>query len=160
MAVYLPSFQMSAESFHWLPTFRQTTRYLPTISFGVGSFVLRLKVPISRADEGPSRFTSRVVTFGSLTWSAIFFHIAPIAALPFIMLEPGGNAVASSVYRDPTPVKSPLLNNSIHFAFTDSISAFWAKTGAVKAARSTITKESPRMRYDLVSISDLRTIRA
>src|SRR6516225_7050664 len=75
----------------------ESTRYLPVTSFGIGPLVLRLKVPISRAAEGPSVLTSRVVSFGSLTCSAMLFHSASIAALPFTMLEPGGNAVASSV---------------------------------------------------------------
>src|SRR5215472_11758836 len=66
-------------------------------SFGTDPLVLRLKVPISRAAEGPSGLTSRVVSFGSLTCSAMLFHSASIAALPFTMPEPGGNAVASSV---------------------------------------------------------------
>src|SRR5262245_41062929 len=56
---YLPSFQISAESFHSLPTFSHTTTYLPEISRGVGSLVFRLKVPISRAADGPSGLTSR-----------------------------------------------------------------------------------------------------
>src|SRR6516164_3260297 len=93
---YFPSFQISAASFQSLPIFSHTTRYLPVTSCGVGPLVLRLKVPISRAAEGPSGLTSRVVNFGSLTCSAILFHSASIAALPFAMLEPGGNAVASS----------------------------------------------------------------
>src|SRR6266480_3163855 len=94
---YLPSFQISAASFQSPPTFSQTTTYLPVTSCGVGPLVFRLKVPISRAAEGPSGLTSRVVTFGSLTCSAMLFHIAPMAGLPFTMAEPGGNAVASSV---------------------------------------------------------------
>jgi Adenylate and Guanylate cyclase catalytic domain len=40
---------------------------------------------------------SRVVSFGSLTYAAMLFHSASIAALPFTMPEPGGNAIASSV---------------------------------------------------------------
>jgi len=59
--------------------------------------VFRLKVPISRAAEGPIAFTSTVISFGSVTCSAMFFHIASIAALPLTMPEPGGKAVASSV---------------------------------------------------------------
>ena len=47
--------------------------------------------------EPPNGLTSRVVTFGSPACSAGLFHIAPIAALPFTMPDPGGNAVASSV---------------------------------------------------------------
>ena len=73
-----------------------TTRYFPEISFGVGSLVIKLNVPISRAARGLNRLTSRVVTFGLLTCSAMPFHIAPIAALPFTMAEPGGNAIAST----------------------------------------------------------------
>src|SRR6266480_4830059 len=89
--------QISAASFQSFPIFSHTTTYLPVTSFGVGPLVLRLKVPISRAAEGPSGLTSRVVSFGSLTCSAMLFHIAPMAALPFTIAEPGGNAVASSV---------------------------------------------------------------
>src|SRR6266568_6941756 len=94
---YLPSFQISTASFQSLPTFSHTTTYLPVTSCGAGPLVFKLKVPISRAAERPNGLTSRVVTFGSLTWSAMPFHIAPIAALPFTMPEPGGNAVASLV---------------------------------------------------------------
>src|SRR6202521_4251886 len=96
-STYLPSFQISAASFQSLPTFSQTTTYLPVTSCGVGPLVFKLKVPISRAAEPPNGLTSRVVTFGSPACSARLFHIAPIAALPFTMLDPGGNAVASSV---------------------------------------------------------------
>jgi hypothetical protein len=113
---YLPSFQMSAASLQSAPTASQTTTYLPVTSCGGEPFVFRLKVPISRAAEGPSGFTSRVVTFGSPTCSARPFHIVPIAVLPFTMAEPGGNAVASSVYSDATPAKSPLLKKSTHFS--------------------------------------------
>src|SRR5262245_1585569 len=95
-AAYLPSFQISAASIQSLPIFSHTTRYLPVTSFGVDPLVLRLKMPISRAADGPSGLTSRVVSFGSLTCSAMLFHSASIAALPFTMPEPGGNAVASS----------------------------------------------------------------
>src|SRR5215471_19913907 len=95
--LYLPSFQISFASFHSLPTFSQTTTYFPLTSCGGAPFVFRLNVPISRAADGPSAFTSIVVSFGSLTCSAIPFHIAAIAALPFTMAEFGGNAVASSV---------------------------------------------------------------
>src|SRR5215211_1866527 len=94
---YLPSFQMSVASFQSFPTFSQITTNLPLISWGVAPLVLRVNVPISRAAEAPNDFTSRVVTFGSLTCSAILFHMASIAALPFTMGDPGGNAVASSV---------------------------------------------------------------
>src|SRR5262249_16000386 len=73
---YLPSFQISAASFQSLPIFSHTTRYLPVTSFGIGPLVLRLKVPISRAADGPSGLTSRVVSFGSLTCSAMLFHSA------------------------------------------------------------------------------------
>src|SRR6202171_5647689 len=96
-AAYLPSFQISVASFQSFPTFSQTTTYFPVTSCGVGPLVFRLKVPISRAAEGPSDLTSRVVTFGSLTCSAVLFHIAPMAAAPFTIAEPGGNAVASVV---------------------------------------------------------------
>jgi hypothetical protein len=61
LACYLPSFQMSAASFQSPPTFSQTTTYLPVTSCGDGPLVFRLKVPISRAAEGPSGFTSSVV---------------------------------------------------------------------------------------------------
>ena len=52
---------------------------------------------VASSAEGPSGLTSRVISFGSLTCSAMLFHSASIAALPFTMPEPGGNAVASSV---------------------------------------------------------------
>src|SRR5215204_2413903 len=39
---YLPSFQMSVASFQSLPTFSQTTTYLPVPSCGGGPIVLRL----------------------------------------------------------------------------------------------------------------------
>src|SRR5262245_35668808 len=94
---YLPSFQISAASFQSSPTFSHTTTYLPTISCGEAPLVLRLKVPISRAADGPSDLTSRVVNFGSVTCSASPLHIAPIASLPLTMAAPGGNAAASSV---------------------------------------------------------------
>src|SRR5262249_5926153 len=94
---YLPSFQISAASFHSPRTFSHTTRYFPEISFGVASLVIKLNVPVSRAAWGLNRLTSRVVTFGLLTCSARPFHIAPIAALPFTIAEPGGNAIASTV---------------------------------------------------------------
>jgi hypothetical protein len=64
---YLPSFQISVASFQSSPTFSQTTTYFPVTSFGVGALVFKLKVPISRAAEGPSGLTSSVVNFGSLT---------------------------------------------------------------------------------------------
>src|ERR1700730_7959991 len=95
-ATYLPSFQISAASLQSFPIFSQTTTYLPVTSFGLPPLVLRLKVPISRAAEAPSGLTSRVVTLGSPACSAMLFHIASIAALPFTMADPGGNAVASS----------------------------------------------------------------
>src|SRR6201985_3688864 len=87
---YLPSFQMSVASFQSLPTFSQTTTYFPVTSWGVGPLVFRLKVPISRAAEGPSDLTSRVVSFGSLICSAVLFHMAPMAAAPFTIAAPGG----------------------------------------------------------------------
>src|SRR5512143_4217144 len=74
---YLPSFQISAASLHSPWTLSHTTRYLPETSFGDGSLVVKLKIPISRAAEGLNRFTSRVVTFGLLTCSAMPFHILP-----------------------------------------------------------------------------------
>jgi hypothetical protein len=40
-----------------LPTFSHTTTYLPVISRGVAPFILRLKVPISRAAEDPKGLT-------------------------------------------------------------------------------------------------------
>jgi hypothetical protein len=48
---------MSAASFQSLPIFSHTTRYLPVTSCGVGPLVLRLKVPISRAADGPNGLT-------------------------------------------------------------------------------------------------------
>src|SRR5262249_15005715 len=42
---YLPSFQISAASFHSPRTFSRTTRYFPEISFGVGSLVIKAKRP-------------------------------------------------------------------------------------------------------------------
>src|SRR5258705_2212855 len=96
-AAHLPSFQISAARFQSFPTFSQTTTYFPVTSCGVGPLVFRLKVPISRAAEGPSGLTSRVVTFGSLTCSAMLFHIAPMAAPPCTIAEPARNAVASLV---------------------------------------------------------------
>src|ERR1700716_1090277 len=96
-AAYLPSFQISAASFQSFPTFSQTTTYFPVTSCGDGALVFKLKVPISRAAEGPSDLTSKVVSFGSLTFSAMLFHIAPIAAPPCTIAEPGGNAFASAV---------------------------------------------------------------
>src|SRR5262245_40423958 len=124
LTFYLPSFQISAASFHSPWTLCHTTRYFPETSFGDVPLVVKLKVPISRAGEGLNRLTSRVVTFGLVTCSAMPFHIAPIAALPLTIAEPGGKAMASTVYSWATPSKSPLLNNSIHFAFTASILAF------------------------------------
>src|SRR5262245_62236985 len=94
---YLPSFQISAASFHSPRTFSHTTRYFPEISFGVGSLVINLNVTVSRAGCGRNRLTSRVVTCGLLTCSASPFHIAPIAALPLTIAEPGQNAIASTV---------------------------------------------------------------
>src|ERR1700751_6214015 len=96
-ARYLPSFHMALANFQSFPTFSQTTTYLPVTSFGGELLVFKLKGPISRAAAGPSRLTSIVVTLGSLTCSAMPFHIAPIAALPLTIAEPGGNAVASAV---------------------------------------------------------------
>src|SRR6185437_4052366 len=96
-ASYLPSFQISAESFHPSRTLSHTTRYFPEISFGDGPFVVKLKVPISRAALGLNRFTSRVVSLGLAACSAKLFHILPISDLPLTIGEPGGNAVASAV---------------------------------------------------------------
>jgi tripartite-type tricarboxylate transporter receptor subunit TctC len=45
----------------------------------------------------PSGLTSRVISFGSPTSSAMLFHISPMAELPCTIAEPGGNAVASEV---------------------------------------------------------------
>src|ERR1700722_9084667 len=47
----------------------------------VGALALRLNVPISRAAAGPNRLTSIVVNFGSLTSSAVFFHMASDGSL-------------------------------------------------------------------------------
>src|SRR5262245_61274875 len=145
---YLPSFQISAASFQSPPIFSHTTRYLPVTSFGIGPLVLRLKVPISRAAEGPSGLTSRVVSFGSLNCSAMLFHSASIAALLFTMPSLGGNAVASSVLSNATPTKSPLLKKSIHFAFTVSISAFWANAGIISPTTKAIASAIVRMTHD------------
>ena len=49
LRAYCPSFQMSVASFQSLPTFSQTTTYLPITSFGFGPLVFSLNVPISRA---------------------------------------------------------------------------------------------------------------
>src|SRR5262249_61138489 len=98
---YLPSFQISAASFQSFPIFSHNTTNLPVTSFGLAPFVMKLKVPISRAAEGPSGLTSRVVSFGSPTCSAMLFHIAAIAALPFTIPEAGGDAVPSSGQREP-----------------------------------------------------------
>src|SRR4029077_3302690 len=100
----------------WPRTLSHTTRYFPEISFGDAPLVVKLKVPISRAAAGPNRLTSRVVIFGLPACSAMPFHIAPIAAFPRTIAEPGGNAIASPVYSSAIPAKSPLLNTSIHFA--------------------------------------------
>src|SRR6516164_11097546 len=62
-AAYLPSFQISVPSFQSPPIFSQTTTYFPVTSCGFGPLVLKLKVPISRAAEGPSDLTSRVMSF-------------------------------------------------------------------------------------------------
>src|SRR6478609_3153403 len=91
------SFQISDESFQSFPTFSQTTTYFPVTSCGEGALVLKLKVPISRAALGPSDLTSKVVSFGSPTLSAMRLNIAPMAAPPCTIAEPCGNAVASVV---------------------------------------------------------------
>src|SRR5215831_7445389 len=96
-ACYLPSFHISTASFQSSPTFSHTTTYFPPTSCGIGLFVLRLNVPISRAAVGPSDLTSRVVNFGLLTCSANPFHMAAIASLPVTIAAQGGNAVATSV---------------------------------------------------------------
>src|SRR3954471_25092150 len=110
--IYLPSFQISVASFQSFPIFSQTTTYLPVTSLGSGPLVFRLYIPISRAAEGPSGLTSSVVSFGSLTCSAVLFHIDPIASRPRTIAAPGGSAVASSAYNDAIPAKSPLLKKS------------------------------------------------
>src|SRR5262249_45340889 len=94
---YLPSFQISAASFHWPRKRSHTTRYFPEISFGDAPLVVRLKVPISRAAAGPSRLTSSVVILGLPACSARPFHIAPMAPFPRTIAAPGGNATASAV---------------------------------------------------------------
>ena len=91
------SFQISDASFQSFPTFSQTTTYFPVTSCGEGDLVLKLKVPISRAALGPSDLTSKVVSFGSPTLSAMLLNIAPMAAPPCTIAEPCGNAVASVV---------------------------------------------------------------
>src|SRR5262249_320251 len=95
--LYLPSFQMSAASFQSPRNLSHTTRYFPETSLGDDSLVIKLNVRISGTAEGLNRLTSRVVTFGSLTCSAMLFHILPIAARPLTIAEPGGNAIASAV---------------------------------------------------------------
>src|SRR5260221_7413605 len=45
------------------------------------------------------------------------------------------------------PAKSPLLKKSIHFAFTASMSAFWANAGAISAATKAITGAILRMTH-------------
>src|SRR3954449_6172783 len=136
---YLPSFQISVASLQSFPIFSQTTTYLPVTSLGSGPLVFRLYIPISRAAEGPSGLTSTVVSFGSLTCSAVLFHIDPIASRPRTIAAPGVSAVASSAYNDAIPAKSPLLKNSIHLAFDASISDFCAEAEPIKASRDTIT---------------------
>src|SRR6516165_9889820 len=76
----------------------------------------------------------------------MFFHIAPMASRPVTMLDPGGKAVASSVYNDATPAKSPLLNNSSHCAFTASISAFWASAGSDSAIKQVTVNTNRNIR--------------
>jgi len=56
VATYLPSFQISAASFQFPRTFSHRTTYLPVTSFGAGSLVFKLKVPISRAANRPGRY--------------------------------------------------------------------------------------------------------
>ena len=63
--------------------------------------------------DGPSHLTSRAVTFGSVTCSAMLFQIASSAALPFTMAEPGGNAVACSV--------SKLLSRDLHASISEVV---------------------------------------
>src|SRR5438270_4555264 len=130
---------MSVASFQSFPIFSQTTTYLPVSSCGVDPFVFRLYVPISRAAEGPSGLTLRVASFGSLTFSAVLFHIEPIASRPCTIAAPGGSAVASGEYNDATPPKSPLLKKSIHLALAASISDFWAEADPIDASINTIT---------------------
>src|SRR3954447_18083943 len=43
------------------------------------------------------------------------------------------------------PAKSPLLNNSVHFAFTASIAAFWANPGVASPANKAIASAILRM---------------
>ena len=72
---------------------------------GIGSCYKWRKIAILTGEQSqidysqirsPSGLTSRVISFGSLTCSAMLFHSASIAALPFTMPEPGGNAVGSA----------------------------------------------------------------
>src|SRR5690348_15227779 len=137
---YFPSFQISAESFHRPSVLSHRTRYFPEISFGAASFVVKVKVPISRAAFGPNRLTSTTVSFGLPACSARPFHILAMAALPFTIGAPGGNAIASAAYRFAIPSKSPLLNSSTHLAFAASILAFWANAGAADVASSAMTR--------------------
>src|SRR3954463_16628898 len=152
-SIYFPSFQISVASFQSFPIFSQTTTYLPVTSLGSGPLVFRLYIPISRAAEGPSGLTSSVVSFGSLTCSAVLFHIDPIASRPRTIAAPGGSAVASSAYNDAIPAKSPLLKNSIHLAFNASISDFCAEADPIKASRDTITSAILLMISILFSIA-------
>jgi hypothetical protein len=147
LAAYLPSFQISDASFQSLPIFSHTTRYLPVTSCGEEPLVLRPKVPISRAAEGPSGLTSRVISFGSLTCSAMLFHSASIAVLPFTMPEPGGNAVASSVYSEATPAKITLVEEVYPFRVHRLNLGFLSEPRRTSAATNIITSAILRMTH-------------
>src|SRR5262249_25387364 len=47
-----------------------------------------------------------------------------------------------------TPAKSPLLKKSIHFAFTASISVFWANAGKISPTTKAIASAIVRMTHD------------
>src|SRR5258707_7514178 len=61
------------------------------------------------------------------------------------MRKQGGTAVASAVWSDAPPAKSPWLKKSLYSASTASISAFWANAGAISAATRAITGAILRM---------------
>src|SRR5262249_32780890 len=54
----------------------------------------------------------------------------------------------SSVQTDAQPTKSPSLKKSIHFAFTASISAFWANAGKISPTTKAIASAIVRMTHD------------
>src|SRR5262249_23799009 len=52
-----------------------------------------------------------------------------------------------------TPAKSPLLKKSIHFAFTVSISAFWANAGIISPTTKAIASAIVRMTHDSCDVT-------